>query len=88
MRLGGSVPNPWGLYDMYGNVREWVQDRFDADYYNSSPRVDPQGPSSGSLRVVRGGDIDFAKFVRSASRGFDSPDSRTYDLGVRLLRIR
>ena len=87
--VGGKRPNPWGLYDMYGNVREWVQDRFDGDYYNSSPRVDPQGPSSGSFRVVRGGEnINFAEFVRSAYRGFDSPDSRTDDLGVRLLRIR
>ena len=52
----------------HGNVYEWVQDRYDADYYNSSPRVDPLGPSSGSLRVGRGGDVsDEARYVRSGA---------------------
>ena len=84
--VGTKSPNPWGLYDMHGNVWEWVQDRYGG--YNSSPRVDPLGPSSGSNRVVRGGDFrDYAHSVRSADRRSYSPDVRRNDIGVRLLRI-
>ena len=87
--VGQKKPNGWGLYDMHGNVWEWVQDWWDEDYYNSSPRVDPPGPSSGSVRVVRGGVFeDFAQDVRSANRGRESPDARYAGIGVRLLRIR
>ena len=87
--VGTKRPNPWGLYDMHGNAEEWVQDWFGKDYYNSSPRVDPQGPTSGSTRVARSGDFgSVAVNVRSALRGGGFPDSRDYKFGVRLLRIR
>ena len=87
--VGTKRPNPWGLYDMHGNVSEWVQDWWSNRYYNSSPRVDPPGPSSGSERVVRGGGFPSpARYVRSAQRYGHSPDDRHYGLGVRLLRIR
>ena len=87
--VGTKRPNGWGLYDMHGNVWEWVQDWYDDDYYNRSPRVDPRGPSSGSYRVIRGGGFHgFALRVRSAIRGHFSPAYRGLGIGVRLLRIR
>jgi formylglycine-generating enzyme required for sulfatase activity len=53
--VGEKLPNDWGLYDMLGNVWEWVQDWYDGSYYQYSPRVDPQGPDTGGYRVMRGG---------------------------------
>ena len=87
--VGLKRPNAWGLYDMHGNVYEWVQDWYGRDYYNSSPRVDPPGPDIGSARVLRSGDFYVsAQAVRSAVRYGDSPDDRYYFIGVRLVRIR
>jgi len=48
-------PNPWGLYDMLGNVAEWCNDRYDAGYYKISPDRNPRGPDKGKLYVLRGG---------------------------------
>ena len=86
--VGGKKPNDWGLHDMHGNVWEWVQDWYSGNYYNSSPRVDPPGPTSGSGRVKRGGAFHFyAQSVRSALRDNSSPGFRSSNIGVRLLRI-
>ena len=88
--VGGKLPNAWGLYDMHGNVWEWVRDRYDSGYYNSSPRVDPLGPDTGSDRVRRGGYFGDNRPVnlRSAYRYYDSPGDRYRGIGVRLVRVR
>lgn len=60
IRPVGTYPaNAFGLHDMRGNVWEWTADWFDRDYYARSPIDDPQGPSDGYLKVVRGGDWTF-----------------------------
>ncbi len=52
-------PNPWGLYDMHGNVYEWVRDFYDPRYYENSPRTNPKGPVDGRERVIRGGSFQY-----------------------------
>ena len=84
--VGAFRPNAFGLYDMLGNVRQWVEDCY-ADSYGEDQ------PSDGSAyndtpcsdRVIRGGSwIDVAPELRSARRDNDSPTGRTYNLGFRL----
>lgn len=55
IEVGSYAPNGFGLYDMQGNVLEWVHDRYGANYYEQSPRRNPRGPKSGRFRVIRGG---------------------------------
>jgi formylglycine-generating enzyme required for sulfatase activity len=81
-------PNAWGLYDMHGNVWEWCQDWYDKNY-PSGHVTDPEGPSSGSARVGRGGGWGFdARGCRSAFRCYGTPGSRLSFLGFRLARAQ
>lgn len=80
--VGQKRPNAWGLYDMHGNVWEWVQDWKGA--YTAGAAEDPTGPSTGALRVIRGGSWYFpAQFVRAAYRLWYVPGYRVGDLGFR-----
>jgi len=63
----GKQPNAWGLYDILGNVWEWVDDLFDEDYYGESPAEDPSGPGGGEYFVLRGGSWDSSPGVARAS---------------------
>jgi formylglycine-generating enzyme required for sulfatase activity len=82
--VGIYAANPWGLYDMIGNVFEWCQDWYGA--YPVGGVTDPQGAVTGSDRVVRGGGWgDFASYCRSADRYFINPGNRFNGLGFRVL---
>ena len=85
MPVDGLAPNSWGLYHMEGNVSEWCFDYYEP--YDSAQSTDPSGPTSGSLRVNRGGGWnDFAKHVRMAYRSVTSPDTVEQNLGFRIAR--
>lgn len=86
-------PNQWGLYNMHGNVGEWVWDYYGAyDSTNESAvgaeeQTDPTGAETGTLRVYRGGGWnDFAKNMRSAYRAALAGDKGSFNIGIRLVR--
>ena len=82
--VGQKYPNPWGLYDMHGNVWEGCLDWFAE--YPGSIAIDPQGPAAGTFRVVRGGDwLTVAGGCRSALRIYADPGGRGYRLGFRVV---
>jgi formylglycine-generating enzyme required for sulfatase activity len=86
--VGLKKPNPWGLYDMHGNIGEWTSDWYGA--YDAAPVTDPVGKPYGEFRVVRGGDsTSRAFFIRSASRDLHTPsDNSGSQIGFRIVRTR
>ncbi|MEO6390517.1 MAG: formylglycine-generating enzyme family protein [Pyrinomonadaceae bacterium] len=83
--VGQKQPNAWGLYDLYGNVGEWVQDWYGS--YREGEQTDPKRESSGPGRALRGGTFrSRAELLRSSFRGFNTPDSRFSPYGFRLAR--
>ncbi|MCP4263158.1 MAG: formylglycine-generating enzyme family protein [Planctomycetes bacterium] len=85
--VGQKKPNPWGLYDMHGNVWEWCSDWFDNGYYSKNPSIDPKGPSSGTYRSARGGSWSYFMFdLRCSTRGCFDPVLRLNSVGFRVVR--
>ncbi|KAA0894944.1 formylglycine-generating enzyme family protein [Oryzomonas rubra] len=83
-RVARKRPNGLGIYDMSGNVWEWVSDWYDEKF--SSIKDNPQGPSTGSNRVIRGGGwFMLPKNVRASVRSSLEPEVHTYDVGFRLV---
>jgi len=84
--VGTTLPNPWGVCDMHGNVWEWCMDYYTDDYYRVCPLDDAAGPADGANRVCRGGGFGRSnpRFYRSAMRGGDPPEDRQIHLGFRV----
>jgi formylglycine-generating enzyme required for sulfatase activity len=80
--VGNYAANPWGFFDMHGNVWEWIADWFGA-YPVGNPVTDPTGEASGSGRVARGGSW-YCYDLRSAERGDGPPSGRVNYLGFRV----
>jgi formylglycine-generating enzyme required for sulfatase activity len=84
--VGRFGANAFGLHDMHGNVLEFCNDYYAADYYAASPPIDPQGPARGEFRVLRGGSwSSFPRGCRSAKRYRDRPTIRSTNLGFRVV---
>ncbi|MCD4832475.1 MAG: formylglycine-generating enzyme family protein [Bacteroidales bacterium] len=83
--VGQKQANELDIYDMAGNIREWCSDWYGSSYYSSSPVNNPQGPSSGSSRVFRGGSWSYDDSrCRVVFRNGYNPDVRSISIGFRL----
>ncbi len=79
--------NPWGLYNIIGNVAEWTGDWYDKHFYQKSPQWRPTGPQKGKYRVIRGGSWNYGPFdARSANRDKSKPSDRYDNVGFRCVQ--
>ena len=84
--VGKLKPNPFGLYDMLGNVSEWCSDWYESNYYSIAPPINPSGPANGNSRIYRGGQWDsHTRQCRPAYRGAQSPSACTSKTGFRVV---
>ena len=86
MPVGSFAPNPWGLYDMYGNVFELCTDWWGS--YSAGPQINPQGPSFWSDSLIRGGNGVTLHAARSGSWGSDANSCRSGRRGHRIPHLR
>jgi uncharacterized protein (TIGR02996 family) len=88
-RVGSYEANPFGLYDMHGNVQEWCSDWWGGwGNYSSTPATDPPGPTNGLLRMVRGGSWrEWGRHCRAASRLSNAPSRRDFNQGFRAAAV-
>ena len=86
--VGQKEANAFELYDMHGNVWQWCQDFYGEDYYGKSEAENPQGPSQGAWRLLRGGSRrGYPMCCRSAYRFGDLPDRRSFVIGFRVVVV-
>lgn len=94
--VGLKAANPFGLFDMHGNVFQWCRDWYDENYYRNSPRENPAGPKEGvvekttatEVRVLRGGSFfNIASQCRSANRNLNAPGNRSTSIGFRIVLL-
>ncbi|MDR1424466.1 MAG: formylglycine-generating enzyme family protein [Azoarcus sp.] len=89
--VGQMRPNPWGLYDMHGNVWEWVWDWYGEGVYAAGApagTLDPKGPPEGAGRVLRGGSwSNDLRYLRSSHRNVHAPDYKSDTAGFRVLYL-
>ena len=91
--VGAKLPNPWGLFDMYGNAHEWVYDWFGLydrsgfEDHDGTPQIDPSGPVWGYYRIQRGGSSFESAIVASSASPWPTPPGwYSLDTGMRLLK--